>query len=201
VTITQYVARKAYSRAPRPAEAEHRERTARLQEAKKLESRGALAGGVAPAINNVLSAIMLATDFLLSAHKPTDPSFQDIMQIKQNANRAASLVRQLLAISRKLTLRPQVIELSETLPDLSVLLRRLIGEKVTLKVRREATGDVKGITVEPQWIEPGEAFQAALRDSARIIEANGKRVGYVRVWSYAGNEYQALLEDVLPKRG
>lgn len=75
--------------------------------------------------------------------------------------------------------------------------RGKIGEKVTLKIRREAKGDVKSITVEPQWIEPGEAFQAALRDSARIIETNGKRVGYVRVWSYAGNEYQALLEDVL----
>jgi carboxyl-terminal processing protease len=75
--------------------------------------------------------------------------------------------------------------------------RNKIGEKVTLKIRREAKGDVKSITVEPQWIEPGEAFQAALRDSARIIETNGKRVGYVRVWSYAGNEYQALLEEVL----
>jgi two-component system, cell cycle sensor histidine kinase and response regulator CckA len=56
------------------------------------------------------------------------------MQIKQNANRAASLVRQLLAFSRKQTLRPQVIELSETLPDLTMLLRRLIGEKVTLDI-------------------------------------------------------------------
>src|SRR2546421_2317668 len=56
-----------------------------------------------------LSAIMMATDFLLNAHKPTDPSFGDIMQIKQNANRAAALVRQLLAFSRKQTLRPQEI--------------------------------------------------------------------------------------------
>ena len=68
---------------------------------------------------------------------------------------------------------------------------------MALKIRREAKGDVTSITVEPQWIEPGEAFQAALRDSARIIEANGKRVGYVRVWSYAGSEYQTLLEEVL----
>ena len=62
---------------------------------------------------------MMATDFLLNAHKPTDPSFQDIMQIKQNANRAASLVRQLLAFSRKQTLRPQVLDLGEVLdrPD------------------------------------------------------------------------------------
>src|SRR5262249_28485609 len=74
------------------------------------------------------------TDFLLNAHKPTDPSFQDIMQIKQNANRAASLVRQLLAFSRKQTMRPQVIDLGEALSDLTVLLRRLIGENVTLDV-------------------------------------------------------------------
>ena len=70
----------------------------------KMESVGQLAGGIAHDFNNVLSAIMMATDFLLNAHKPTDPSFQDIMQIKQNANRAASLVRQLLAFSRRQTL-------------------------------------------------------------------------------------------------
>ncbi|HEY8247668.1 MAG TPA: S41 family peptidase [Hyphomicrobium sp.] len=75
--------------------------------------------------------------------------------------------------------------------------RNKIGEKVTLQIRREANGDTRSITVEPHWIEPGETFQAALRDSARIIETNGKRVGYVRVWSYAGTEYQSLLEDVL----
>ena len=100
----------------------------------KMESVGQLAGGIAHDFNNVLSAIMMATDFLLNAHKPTDPSFQDIMQIKQNANRAASLVRQLLAFSRRQTLRPQVLDLGDSLSDLSMLLRRLIGEKVTLDV-------------------------------------------------------------------
>jgi two-component system cell cycle sensor histidine kinase/response regulator CckA len=100
----------------------------------KMETIGRLAGNVAHDFNNLLGAIMMATDFLLNAHRPTDPSFQDIMQIKQNANRAASLVRQLLAFSRKQTLRPQVIELSETLSDLGMLLRRLIGEKATLDI-------------------------------------------------------------------
>lgn len=71
------------------------------------------------------------------------------------------------------------------------------GEKVTLQVRREANGELKSVTVEPRWIEPGETFEAALRDSARIIEANGKRIGYIRVWSYAGNDYQRELEEVL----
>ena len=82
----------------------------------------------------MLSAIILAADFLLNAHKPTDPSFQDIMQIKQNANRAASLVRHLLAFSRKQTMRPQVLDVGEVLSDLTMLLRRLIGEKVALDV-------------------------------------------------------------------
>ncbi len=106
----------------------------RVYQQQKMESVGQLAGGIAHDFNNVLSAIMMATDFLLNAHKPTDPSFQDIIQIKQNANRAAALVRQLLAFSRKQTLRPQVLDLGETLSDLGMLLKRLIGEKVTLDV-------------------------------------------------------------------
>jgi two-component system cell cycle sensor histidine kinase/response regulator CckA len=57
------------------------------------------------------------------------------MQIKQNANRAASLVRQLLAFSRRQTLRPQTLDLGERLEDLTIMLRRLIGEKVALEVR------------------------------------------------------------------
>ena len=105
-----------------------------FDQSQKMESVGKLAGGIAHDFNNVLSAIMMATDFLLNAHKPSDPSFQDIMQIKQNANRAASLVRQLLAFSRKQTMHPQVIDLGEALSDLTVLLRRLIGENVTLDV-------------------------------------------------------------------
>ena len=104
----------------------------RVYQQQKMESVGQLAGGIAHDFNNVLSVIMMATDFLLNAHKPTDPSFQDIIQIKQNANRGAALVRQLLAFSRKQTLRPQVLDLNETLYDLTMLLRRLIGEKVTL---------------------------------------------------------------------
>ncbi len=105
-----------------------------IKQQQKMDTVGQLAGGIAHDFNNVLSAIMMATDFLLGAHKPTDPSFADIMQIKQNANRAASLVRQLLAFSRRQTLRPQVLDLGESLSDLTILLRRLIGEKIKLDV-------------------------------------------------------------------
>ena len=68
-------------------------------------------------------------------HRPTDPSFQDIMQIKQNANRAAGLVRQLLAFSRRQTLRPQVLQLGEVLSETLVLLRRLVGEKIDVDMK------------------------------------------------------------------
>jgi two-component system, cell cycle sensor histidine kinase and response regulator CckA len=105
-----------------------------INQSQKMETVGQLAGGIAHDFNNVLSAIMMATDFLLNAHKPTDPSFQDIMQIKQNANRAAALVRHLLAFSRKQTLRPQVLDLGESLSDIQNLLKRLIGEKIKLEV-------------------------------------------------------------------
>jgi two-component system, cell cycle sensor histidine kinase and response regulator CckA len=105
-----------------------------INQSQKMDMVGQLAGGIAHDFNNVLSAIMMANDFLLNAHKPTDPSFQDIMQIKQNANRAAALVRHLLAFSRKQTLRPQVLDLGESLSDIESLLKRLIGEKIKLEV-------------------------------------------------------------------
>jgi signal transduction histidine kinase/CheY-like chemotaxis protein len=122
---------------------EQRSLESQFLQSQKLETVGQLAGGIAHDFNNVLSAIIMATDFLLNAHRPSDPSFQDIMQIKQNANRAASLVRQLLAFSRRQTLRPQVLDLGEALSDLSILLRRLIGEKVTLDVQRHEVWPVK----------------------------------------------------------
>ena len=105
-----------------------------LNQSQKMHAVGQLAGGIAHDFNNVLSAIMMANDFLLNAHKPTDPSFQDIMQIKQNATRAAALVRQLLAFSRKQTLRPQVLDLNDLLSDIGVLLKRLLGEKATPEI-------------------------------------------------------------------
>ena len=106
-----------------------------FNQSQKMQAIGQLAGGVAHDFNNVLTAIIGYSDLLLANHRPTDPSFQDIMQIKQNANRAAGLVRQLLAFSRRQTLRPQVLQLGDVLSDLQMLLRRLVGEKVELEVK------------------------------------------------------------------
>ena len=104
-------------------------------QSQKMQAIGQLAGGVAHDFNNVLTAIIGYSDLLLVNHRPTDPSFQDIMQIKQNANRAAGLVRQLLAFSRRQTLRPQVLQLGDVMGDVQMLLRRLVGEKIELDLR------------------------------------------------------------------
>lgn len=103
-----------------------------VTQSQKLTAIGQLAGGVAHDFNNVLQAISGHADLLLLSHKPADPAFNDIMQIRQNSYRAASLVRQLLAFSRKQTLRPEVVQISDVLTDASMLLRRTLGENVAL---------------------------------------------------------------------
>ncbi|ODS00295.1 hybrid sensor histidine kinase/response regulator [Methyloceanibacter superfactus] len=103
-----------------------------IAQSQKMQAVGQLAGGIAHDFNNMLTAIIGFSDFLLMNHRPTDPAFQDIMNIKQNANRAAGLVRQLLAFSRQQTLRPQVLQLGDVLSELSILLGRLLGENVEL---------------------------------------------------------------------
>ena len=105
-----------------------------IAQGQKMQAIGQLAGGIAHDFNNMLTAIIGFSDFLLMNHRPTDPAFQDIMNIKQNANRAAGLVRQLLAFSRQQTLRPQLLQLGDLLSELSILLGRLLGENIELKL-------------------------------------------------------------------
>ena len=105
-----------------------------MAQSQKMQAVGQLAGGIAHDFNNVLTAIIMASDLLLTNHRASDPSFADIMNIKQNANRAASLVRQLLAFSRRQTLRPEVLSLTDVLADVRMLLVRLVGSGVKLNI-------------------------------------------------------------------
>ncbi len=172
---------------------DQRELKRQADQAQKMDMVGKLAGGIAHDFNNVLSAIMMATDFLLNASKPSDPSFQDIMQIKQNANRAASLVRQLLAFSRRQTLRPQVLDLGDALSDLSMLLRRLIGERVMLDAPR--TADL--------WLVKADLAQfeqviVNLAVNARDAMPDGGRL-VLRTANISAAESEALALKGMPK--
>ncbi len=105
-----------------------------VAQSQKMQAVGQLAGGIAHDFNNLLTAMIGYSDLLLQRYSPGDQSFADIMQIKQNANRAANLVRQLLAFSRRQTLQPKVLNLTDVLAELSNLLRRLIGENIELDI-------------------------------------------------------------------
>ena len=110
---------------------------AQFVQSQKMQAIGQLAGGVAHDFNNLLTAISGHCDLLLLRHDQGDPDFSDLVQINQNANRAAALVGQLLAFSRKQTLRPETLNMRDTLADLTHLLNRLVGEKVTLTLTHD----------------------------------------------------------------
>ena len=116
-------------------------------QAQKMQAVGQLAGGVAHDFNNLLTAMIGFTDLLLQRHGVGDPSFADLIQIKQNANRAAGLVRQLLAFSRKQPLQPKLIDITENFTELSHMLKRILGEQITLKFRHGS--DLGFIRVDP----------------------------------------------------
>ncbi|WP_019645357.1 PAS domain-containing protein [Novispirillum itersonii] len=120
---------------------------AQFAQAQKMQAMGQLAGGVAHDFNNLLTAMIGYCDLLLQRHGAGDPSFADIMQVKQNANRAANLVRQLLAFSRKQPLKPRRLTVTDALSELSHLLRRLLGESVRLDLRHGR--DVGNVRVDP----------------------------------------------------
>src|SRR6267154_1131480 len=101
-------------------------------QSQKMQAIGQLAGGVAHDFNNLLQAIIGNCDLLLMRHAAGDPSFAEINEVRQNSVRAGGLVRQLLAFSRQQTLQPKVLALADTLTELSMLLRRLLGEKINL---------------------------------------------------------------------
>ena len=103
-------------------------------QAQKMQAVGQLAGGVAHDFNNLLTAMIGFCDLLLARMVPGDQSYEDVDQILQNANRAANLVRQLLAFSRKQTMTPRVVNLTDTIAELGHMLRRLLGEGIELKI-------------------------------------------------------------------
>ena len=128
-----------------------KKREAKNVEAQKLQALGQLASGISHDFNNLLTAMLGFCDLLLQRHSPQDHSFTDIMQIKQNANRAANLVRQLLLFARKTPLKPKIIDLRECLNETSFLLSRLIGTRIELRMEHDRS--IKTIFADQGQIE------------------------------------------------
>lgn len=106
----------------------------KFAQSQKLQAVGQLAGGVAHDFNNHLTVIIGNCEFLLMRHHAGDPSFKEINEINQHALRAANLVKQLLAFSRKQTLQPKVLAIKSVVSELAIMLRRLLREGIELKL-------------------------------------------------------------------
>ena len=101
----------------------------------KMKAVGLMAGSIAHDFNNVLQIILSFTELLLRTHRPSDKAHGDLTQIKNTANKAASLVRQLLAYSSRQTLRPQILSLPDVISDMSLMLTKMGGDNVKVDIR------------------------------------------------------------------
>ena len=163
-----------------------------LAQSQKLMAVGQLASGIAHDFNNVLTPIIGFADLLLAKMRPTDPAFADVMNIKQNANRAANLVRQLLAFSRKQTLQPKVHVLTEALSDLGNLLGRVLGEKVSLKINHDR--ELGLVMVD---IHQFEQVIINLAVNARDAMPNGGSLT-VRTYNVGVEESRSIMPSLMP---
>jgi PAS domain S-box-containing protein len=149
------------------AERQHRDLQAAFEQAQKLESVGRLAGGVAHDFNNVLTVILGNVELAMLSVGEDSALVEPLREVREAAKGAAAVTRQLLAFSRKSVIEPQSIDLAEALERIGKMLRRLIGEDVSLHV-------VVGRAVRA-WVDPGQLEQVLINlvVNARDAMPNG----------------------------
>ncbi len=163
-----------------------------VAQATKMQAVGQLAGGVAHDFNNILTGILGHCDLMLMRHTPGDSDYDDIQQVRSNANRAAGLTRQLLAFSRQQTLRPQILQLPDIVSEISNLLKRLLGETVTLTVKH-------GRNLGAVRADPGQLEQVIVNLAVNARDAM-PRGGTLTIQTYAVStaDVRKLGSDILP---
>ena len=163
-----------------------------VSQANKMQAVGQLAGGIAHDFNNILTALIGHCDLMLMRHTPGDSDYDDIHQIRHNANRAAGLTRQLLAFSRQQTLRPQVLQLPDVVSEVSNLLRRLLGDATRLEISH-------GRALGPVRADPGQLEQVIvnLAVNARDAMPDGGTI-QLRTFGVVAAEVRRLGTDILP---
>ena len=197
--VTLYANRTALPDQDRPGvllhvldSTERKRMESQFAQSQKMEAVGQLAGGIAHDFNNVLTAIIGFCDLLLHRHQPGDPSFGDVMQIQQNANRAAGLTRQLLAFSRQQSIRTRVVDVTDMLAELSNLLRRLLGETVELMI-------VHGRDLWPVKGDRGQLEQGIINlavNARDAMERGGRLI--IQTDNFAADRPYQMRDQVMP---
>lgn len=168
-----------------------------VAQATKMQAFGQLAGGVAHDFNNVLTAIIGTCDLMMLRHTPGDSDYDDINQIRANSNRAAALTRQLLAFSRQQTLRPEVLQLPDVVSEVSQLLKRLLGEKIELKVHHDR--ELGAVRADPQQLE--QVIVNLAVNARDAIQAKGDGSGKVSLATrrVTARDVRKLGSEIVPE--
>ncbi|HYD51802.1 MAG TPA: ATP-binding protein, partial [Gemmatimonadaceae bacterium] len=122
-----------------------------LRQSQKMEAVGRLAGGIAHDFNNLLTVIKGNTALALSDLDANEDLKVELAEVERSAERASSLTRQLLAFSRKQILQPRLLSLNDVMRDLGRMLRRTVGEDVTLTI--EPDPELGWVRADPGQIE------------------------------------------------
>ncbi|MEO1048483.1 MAG: response regulator [Pseudomonadota bacterium] len=171
-----------------------------VAQATKMQAVGQLAGGVAHDFNNVLTAIIGTCDLMLLRHTPGDSDYDDIQQIQANSNRAAALTRQLLAFSRQQTLRPEVLQIPDVVSEVTPLIKRLLGEKISFYIQHDR--NLGPVRADPQQLE--QVIMNLAVNARDAINAKGPERGEssgrisLLTRSLPASEVRQLGSQVLP---
>jgi two-component system cell cycle sensor histidine kinase/response regulator CckA len=143
---------------------ERRRLEAELSQAHKMEALGRLSSGIAHDFNNLLVAIIGHSELLMADLGDMPDQQSSAAEILKAGRRAADLVGQLLTFSRKQVLRPQTIDLAAALVDLSVMVRRLVGDGISTEI---------DVDLGPLWVraDPGQFSQVILNLAANARDA------------------------------
>lgn len=120
---------------------------AQLAQGQKLHAVGQLAGGIAHDFNNLLTTISVTTELMLERPTLDAATRDDLADVQRAARRGADLVRQLLAFARRQTLQPRDIDIDAAIADVAVLLRRVLGDPIRLRLDLRAGG--RTVHVDP----------------------------------------------------
>jgi len=172
---------------------ERKQLEAQLRQSQKMEAIGQLAGGIAHDFNNLLTVIDGYVELLTTRMNENSTQNNWVNQIKRASERAGSLTRQLLAFSRRQILQPRLIDVNQLVKEMSILLKRLIGEDVELT--SILSNDIGHIKADPSQIEQ-VLMNLVVNARDAMPEGGQLTIGTKQV--YLDPEYAIHHSDVTP---
>jgi signal transduction histidine kinase/ActR/RegA family two-component response regulator len=174
-------------------EKELKETLAQLQQAQKMETVGNLTGGIAHDFNNLLGILIGNLDLLKEMLESDEDASELVDAALEAGLRGKDLNRRLLAFARRQSLKPETIDVNETLASMTKLLQRSLGERVEISIR--STADIWSVTVDPTQLETAILN---LGVNARDAMPNGGKLAIETANVHLDDSFVDVHEEVIP---